>query len=232
MFKLSRSEQLVVFFLVGVILIGGAVASVRKYLENKERGYLLTAESITSTEEEIVPNKIIIHITGAVNEPGVYHFKEGARVIDAIQAAGGPEEGALLDILNLAQPMKDGSKIVVSRKFNAQEFKKRLLSHGPEHVYTTEEIKLAYAKPGEEEKKEEAKEKKPQPGISEEGKININTASQPELETLPGIGPKISGYIIEYRQSHGPFEEISEIKKVPKIGRSIYKGLQDKITVE
>lgn len=232
MFKLSRSEQLTVLFLVGVILVGGAVASVRKYLENKERGHLLTAESISSLEEEALPKEIIIHITGAVKRPGVYHFKEGARIIDAVKAAGGPEEDALLDILNLARPMEDGSKIVVSRKFDAQEFKKRLLSHGPEHVYTTEEIKLAYAKPGEEEKKEEAKEMKPKPGISEEGKVNINTASQSELETLPGIGPKIAGYIIEYRQSHGPFEDISEIKKVPKIGQGIYKGLKDKITVK
>jgi len=223
MFKLSRSEQLIVLFLVGVILVGGAVASVRKYLENKERGHLLTVESISSLEEE-APKEIIIHITGAVKRPGVYYFNEGARVIDAIEAAEGAKEGALLDILNLARPLKDGSKIVVSRKFDAQEFKKRLLSHGPEHVYTTEEIKLAYSKPGEEEKSK--------PGLSAEGKININTASQRELETLPGIGPKIAGYIIEYRQSHGPFEEISEIKKVPKIGRGIYKGLQDKITVE
>lgn len=232
MFKLSRSEQLIVLFLVGVILTGGAVASVRKYLENKEKEHLLTAESITSLEEEALPKEIIIHITGAVNKPGVYYFKKGARIIDAIEAAGGAEEGALLDILNLAQPMEDGSKIVISRKFDAEEFKKRLLSHGPEHVYTTEELKLAYAKPGEEKKKEEAKEKKSKPGISEEGKVNINTASQTELETLPGIGPKIAGYIIEYRQSHGPFQDISEIKKVPKIGPGIYKGLNDKITVE
>ncbi len=224
MFKLSRSEQLVILFLVGVILVGGAVASVRKYLENKEKGHLLTAESITSLEEEVAPKRIIIHITGAVNKPGVYHFKEGARVIDAVKAAGGPEEDALLDILNLAQPMKDGSKIVVSQKFDAQEFKKRLLSHGPEHVYTTEELKLAY---GEMKEKEERKLKRK---IKEEvaPKININTATLQEIQTLPNIGPKKAEAIIANR----PYSSIEEITKIHGFGPKIYGVLRDKITVK
>ncbi len=224
MFKLSRSEQLVILFLVGVILVGGAVASVKKYLENKEKGHLLTAESITSLEEEVAPKRIIIHITGAVKRPGVYHFKEGARVIDAVKAAGGPEEDALLDILNLAQPMEDGSKIVVSQKFDAQEFKKRLLSHGPEHVYTTEELKLAY---GEMKEKEERKLKRK---IKEEvaPKININTATLQEIQTLPNIGPKKAKAIIANR----PYSSIEEITKIHGFGPKIYGVLRDKITVE
>lgn len=224
MFKLSRSEQLVILFLVGVILVGGAVASVRKYLENKEKGHLLTAESITSLEEEVAPKRIIIHITGAVKRPGVYHFKEGARVIDAVKAAGGPEEDALLDILNLAQPMEDGSKIVISQKFDAQTFKKRLLSYGPEHVYTTEELKLAY---GEMKEKEERKLKRK---IKEEvaPKININTATLQEIQTLPNIGPKKAEAIIANR----PYSSIEEITKIHGFGPKIYGVLRDKITVK
>lgn len=207
MFKLSRSEQLVVLFLVGVILVGGTVASVRKYLENKEKGHLLTVESITSLEEEVAPKRIIIHITGAVKRPGVYHFKEGARVIDAVKAAGGPEEDALLDILNLAQPMEDGSKIVVSRRFDVEAFKKT----------------ISYVK---------REKKKPKPMVSKEVRININKASKEELEKFLGLKPKTAMAIIKYRQKHGPFQKISEIKKAHRIGRRIYKKLKNRITVD
>ncbi len=210
MFKLSRSEQLTILFLVGVILVGGAVASVRKYLENKERGHLLIAESVVASREEAAPKEIIIHITGAVKKPGIYHFKEGARVIKAIEAAGGPEEGALLDILNLAQPMKDGSKIVVSRKFTVEEFKRRSVS---------------YAK---RERKKPKIEKRPQPMM----RININRASKEELEKFLRLKPQAAIAIIKYRQKHGLFHEISEIKKARWIGRRKYKKLKDRITVD
>lgn len=64
------------------------------------------------------------------------------------------------------------------------------------------------------------------------GKININAASLEELEKLPQIGPRIAGYIIAYRNSHGPFREIHEIKNVDKIGESTFNKIKDLITVE
>ncbi len=226
MFKLSRSEQLIILFLVGVILVGSAVAGMRKYLESKEREHLVTAESVAqslqSKEEPLVrPKEIIIHITGAVNRPGVYQFKKGARVIEAIKAAGGAKKGALLDILNLAKPMEDGSRIVVPRKFDIKAFRRKLLSYGPEHVYTTEELKLAYGK-FEEGEKEKKKEK------TETGKININTATKEELQTLSGIGPKRAEAIIANR----PYSSPEEVTKIHGFGPKTYEVLKDKITVE
>lgn len=61
--------------------------------------------------------------------------------------------------------------------------------------------------------------------------ININTASQAELESLPGIGPVLARRIIEFRQTHGPFNSIEELKKVPGIGEATFSRIKDYITV-
>lgn len=68
--------------------------------------------------------------------------------------------------------------------------------------------------------------------ISNKKKININIAGIEELERLPQIGPKIARYIVEYRNSHGPFRTISEIKKVDKIGEATFKKIKEVITIE
>ena len=61
--------------------------------------------------------------------------------------------------------------------------------------------------------------------------ININTASADELEKLPGIGKKKAAAIVEYRESHGAFAAIEEIKNVPGVGEGIFKKIKDRITV-
>ena len=62
-------------------------------------------------------------------------------------------------------------------------------------------------------------------------KININTADQSQLETLPRIGPTIARNIIEYREQNGPFKRIEDIMNVPRIGEKTFQGLKDLITV-
>lgn len=66
----------------------------------------------------------------------------------------------------------------------------------------------------------------------DEGKININTASEAELQQLPRIGPTLAKNIVEYREKNGPFKTIEEIKNVPRIGDKTFEGLRDLITVE
>ncbi len=61
--------------------------------------------------------------------------------------------------------------------------------------------------------------------------ININTASAPELETLPGIGPAMSARIIEYREKNGPFQKIEELMNVQGIGERVFLRLRPQITV-
>ncbi|WP_296559451.1 helix-hairpin-helix domain-containing protein [uncultured Acetobacterium sp.] len=66
---------------------------------------------------------------------------------------------------------------------------------------------------------------------SENLKININTASQEELKSLPGIGDVIAGAIIDYREKNGGFKQLEELKNVTRIGDKIYEGLSDSITL-
>jgi len=63
-------------------------------------------------------------------------------------------------------------------------------------------------------------------------KVNINTASQAELEGLPRIGPKVAQQIIDYRAKNGNFKKIEEIMKVKGIGEKLFNQLKDLITVE
>lgn len=243
MFKLSTQESIIVLCLIGAILLGGIIMLTSGPPPSPpEAEYLVTpksvAASISPKPGETVPippepgeavplgpRKIIVHITGAVNKPGVYQFDEGTRVIKAIKVAGGAKKGAILSVLNLARPLVDGARIVVPQKFDVEAFRKKLLSYGPEHVYTTEELKLAYVEIEEEKAQEEKKKAKAK---AEAGKININTASQAQLESLPGIGPKRAQSIIANR----PFASIEEITKIHGFGPKIYGALRDKVTAD
>jgi competence protein ComEA len=67
---------------------------------------------------------------------------------------------------------------------------------------------------------------------SNQGKININSASIEELSTLPGIGPAKASAIIQYREKYGQFQNIEELLYVPGFGESVYSSIQDLITTE
>ena len=68
-------------------------------------------------------------------------------------------------------------------------------------------------------------------GKNAEGQINLNTASEKELQELPGIGPAMSARIIEYREANGDFQNIEDIKKVRGIGNAKFEKLKDKVTI-
>ena len=71
----------------------------------------------------------------------------------------------------------------------------------------------------------------PAPGLLEGERININTASEADLERLPGIGPKRAGDIVAYREAHGPFRVAEDLSNVPGIGEKTLQELLDYITV-
>jgi competence protein ComEA len=158
---------------------------------------------------------IAVHVTGAVPRPGLYEFAEGARVQDAIDAAGGLLASANSDALNLAALLSDGQQLNVPYK-----------SGEAPQQQEEEEDDTSLNLPG-------ASNENTQPDPSSSGgeRININTATLEELDSLPGIGPTLAQRIIDYRTENGPFTAIEDIMDVSGIGPVIFENIKDLITV-
>lgn len=172
--------------------------------------------NIMQTEENVIEDensgKIIIYITGEIQKEGVYELKENSRVLDAIEIAGGLKENANIEDINLAQILEDESKIYIPNK-NDENIKNDNQNNIDNiSKNTTETIK----KDG---------------TIIKSEKININTASQTELETLPGIGPLTALKIVNYRKEKGKFKNIEDIKNVSGIGESKFSKIKDLIKI-
>jgi competence protein ComEA len=147
------------------------------------------------------PGPILVHVAGAVAGPGVYTLPAGSRVQDAVQAAGGLLPQADPNNINMAAFVQDGDQVIIPT-----------LPPTP--------LPESQATPGTDTRA---------PGMIV--LININTATQTELESLPEIGPAIAQKIIEYRQKNGPFKKIEDIMKVPGIGEKIFEAIKQLITV-
>ena len=154
---------------------------------------------------------IAVHVVGAVPRPGLYVFPEGARVQDAVDAAGGLLADANDTALNLAAPLEDGQQLDVP------------YNNGTEPDQTASTVDLPGA---EEEAQDESSSEN-----SDAELVNLNTATLEELDSLPGIGPTTAQKILDYREANGPFSTIEEIMDVSGIGPSTFEGLKDLITV-
>lgn len=143
----------------------------------------------------------MVHLSGAVLQPGVYALPPGSRIQDGIQAAGGLDAEADTSPLNLAAPIRDGERVHVPTK-----------SLTPPASPSTSSFT-------------------PQETKAPSGLININTASPGELESLPGIGPTLAQRIIEHRTTHGPFTTIEAIQDVSGIGPAKFEQVKHLISI-
>lgn len=155
---------------------------------------------LDSTKEENT-NKIIVHITGEVAKPGIVELKEGERVYNAIEKAGGVTKNADTSKINLASIVEDGIKINVPN-----------INDKTEDINNDETINLNTE--------------------TKDNIVNINTATQTELETLPGIGPSLAIKILNYRKEKGKFSKIEDIKNVSGIGDSKYENIKNLIKIK
>lgn len=144
---------------------------------------------------------VVVYITGAVPRPGVYALAQGSRVQDAISAAGGFLADAEKSGINLARLVEDGEQLDIP------------------YMEGSSPVLIPPPAPTE------------APSLSGSDLININIASQSELETLPGIGPTTAQKIITYRQQNGPFVTIDDIINVSGIGPGTFERIKDLITV-
>lgn len=149
------------------------------------------------------PLPLVIAVDGCVRSPGVYALPRNSRVRDAVQAAGGYTAEADTRAVNLAAALEDGDHLLVPNR------------EQPGAAGAVQSKDLV---------------RSPTPA-SDRFPIDINHASQEELESLPGIGPVTAEKIIRYREEH-PFTMIEEIQKVPGIGPATYQEIRLLIQVD
>jgi competence protein ComEA len=159
-----------------------------------------TTDPPTGTEAD-AQGFVMVHVAGAVVQPGLVRIRASARVNDAILAAGGGAANADLDRLNLAAKVSDGQRIAVAV----------IGAPAPVEVGGTGSTALGEGEPS--------------------GPMNINTASSIELEELPGIGPSLAGSIIAEREKRGGFKSVGELQDVRGIGELRYADIKDLVTV-
>lgn len=229
---MTRREQFVIGFLGMSIAAGAAVlywtqrGDVRPESIVIERaGDVAPAALAPSAAPAIAEPKpspkpeIVVSIQGAIITPGVYTLDEGSRVMDLIKAAGGLFGADTADI-NLAAPLIDGTTLTVPARVDESDLN-ALPSEEPVNpaAYTIsgQGSAVAFAPPA--------------GGVSSTGRVNVNRATQAELETLPGIGPKLAEQIIQYREG-APFRSVDALMDVPGIGPQRFEAIRESITVE
>jgi competence protein ComEA len=146
--------------------------------------------------------RVTVHVAGAVAKPGVYDLDAAARVIDAIEAAGGGAPDADLNRLNLAAKIADGQRVLVQRVGEAAAAGSA--STGGGSVGGSADPSAL---------------------------VSLNSATQAELEALPGIGPSLAGAIITERERRGGFRSVNELRDVRGIGEKRFADLKDKVTI-
>ena len=195
-------------------------------IANEEIDLVLEEEEIQETNKETInetQNKIYVYITGEVNNPGVVVLNEGSRIVDAINAAGGTTPKADISKVNLVYVLDDGMKVNIPNNSdlkNDADFEYITMNSGDGRKEETPP------------KDTETNNSKTSSNYSKKyDVVNINTATQTELETLPGIGPSLALKIINYRKENGKFSSIEQIKDVSGIGESKYENLKNYITI-
>jgi competence protein ComEA len=167
------------------------------------------APRVTTTTTEAA-GELVVHVAGAVARPGVVRVRAGARVVDAIDAAGGGLPDAALDRLNLAATLVDGQRVAVSRVGEPAPPVDSGAAGGAGAGVVTGGTGEAGAA---------------------SGPLDLNAATQAQLEELPGIGPALAGAILRYRDEHGGFRSVGELREVRGIGEARFADLEGLVTV-
>ena len=253
--KILKNRKLViviiVIFLIGIYVISNK--AINKYNdeiitqdeliqdneENKEEK-VSTEERAVEEEIDIVTEeideenlendiedseeKIYVYVTGQVKIPGVVILNKGSRIIDAITAAGGITEKANTTKVNLVYVLEDGMKVNVPSNDDLKKDSnfEYITKESGEGAGDANNLNIDSNSSG-----TSSNTKRERTSSI----VNINTATQTELETLPGIGPSTALKIINDRKENGKFSSIEDLKNVNGIGDNKFEALKKYITV-
>ena len=214
MIKFDRKNVSIIILVI--IVIGITYYIYSNYLIEPIQDFEVTQESedkvnVESNNEKYKnkENNIVVHISGAVLNEGVIELKEGSRITDAIEKAGGLKDDACIKDINLAEVLDDGVKINIP---TIEEYNKNKENNGEEKSNNAGQTDNKTTS----KKNNISQSDNKSTGQNNNKKVNINTATQSELETLPGIGASTALKIINYRKENGKFKSIEDIKKVSR----------------
>lgn len=159
-----------------------------------------TDGSSTASSEE--PSQLVVDVKGAVAKPGLYTLAAGARVNDAVKAAGGLTSQSDPKSINLAQKLSDEAVVYVASK--------------DENISVVASTTASSA-------------------MSQEGnesKVNLNTATEADLQTISGIGAKRAADIVAYREANGGFKSVDDLNNVSGIGDKTMESIRPYVTVD
>ena len=162
--------------------------------------------AVAGTDPQTPPaSEILVSVTGLVTNPGVVRLPPGSRVADAIAAAGGTQPGANLTGMNLAAKLADGDSVVVTDTPSASS------ASGGSAGASGGSAGGSTAAAG--------------------GPVNLNTADEAALDTLPGVGPVMAQNILAWRETNGRFTSVEQLQEISGIGPSRYAQLAPLVTV-
>ena len=205
---LENKKVLYVFLFIIICLVYYLI-----FLIFNEKEVEVKELSITKKTEVVEVDKFFVDVKGSVNNPGVYEFKNGDRIIDAIEVAGGLTKNANTSNINLSKKLT--SEMVVYIYSN-----KEINSNDNLNCNNICEVDVI-----------EVNNCIGINNVDNSNLININKATMEELLTLTGIGESKAKSIIEYRNSNGNYKNIDELKNVSGIGDALFDKIKDKITV-
>ena len=195
-----------VLAVIVIILVGrGMMAS-----PTKEKVMVTNAVNTTRVEETttMMPQNCYVDIKGEVLRPGVYEFSCESRIQEVIKKAGGFTEEADETKINLAQKITDQMQMIVPNVNSKQEGG---VTEGNSEKGNSSNMILSNAK---------------------QGKVNINTATLEELQTIKGIGKKKAEAILQYRKEHGPFRTKEDLLEVKGIGKKALEAIESQVTFQ
>ncbi len=185
---LRRNRDGLAIGLVGMVAVGAAAT----YVQRPVPPVVVQAAPPAPSPSAASPAPLAVHVSGAVRTPGLYQLSPGARVNDAIRAAGGATADGDVQRLNLAARIADGQQVIVPERRDP----------------------VAVASP---------------PTVRP--RISVNTASVAELDTLPGLGPVMAQRIVAYREQHGPFSSLDQLRDAKLVNASTFDKIKDLIAL-
>lgn len=195
MLDLLERLRLPLLFLVGFALAAAVWLLVERAHDD--------ARPLEIVATDAPPGGLKVEVMGAVRHPGVYAFEPGARIADAIDAAGGPTDDATIGALNMAARLHDEQRLAVPAAGDAT-LRQAQDAASVRPVGTT-------------------------PAPSGVRLIDLNSADQGDLELLPGIGPVLARRIIDSRAASGPFATPDDLVERGLVSRSVLDRMRSSV---